>query len=148
LKIYIDCDALPNLIKPVIFRAINRFKIISTAVSNTVINFGDSEYLNYIIVKAGPDEADDCIVEMIEEGDLVITADIPLADRAITKKAYAIDFRGKLFSSGNIKQSLAMRDLMKDIRDSGDFAKGPSAFKQKDVRVFANQLDRFLLQKK
>ncbi len=81
---------------------------------------------------------------MIEEDDLVITADIPLADRVITKKAHAIDHRGKLFSVDNIKQSLAMRNLMQEIRDSGEITKGPAPFSQKDAHEFTNQLNRFL----
>jgi len=81
---------------------------------------------------------------MVRENDLVITADIPLADRVITKKAYAIDHRGKLFSENNIKQSLAIRNLMQEIRDSGEMTKGPAPFSQKNAHEFANRLDQFL----
>ena len=84
------------------------------------------------------------IVEMVEAGDLVITADIPLADRVIAKGAHAIDHRGELYSVDNIKQYLAMRNLMEEIRDSGVMTKGPAAFSQKDAHEFANQLHRFL----
>ena len=81
---------------------------------------------------------------MVAEGDLVITADIPLADRVIAKNAHAIDHRGELFSTENIKQYLAMRNLMESIRDTGEMTKGPPPFNQKDAHEFANQLHRFL----
>ncbi len=97
-----------------------------------------------MIVEAGADEADHKIVEMVEEGDLVITADIPLADRVISKNAHAIDHRGELYSVDNIKQYLAMRDLMEKIRESGEMTRGPKAFSQKDAHEFANQLNSFL----
>jgi len=88
--------------------------------------------------------ADNKIVEMIEEGDLVITADIPLADRVISKNAHAIDHRGELYSKDNIKQYLAMRNLMESIRDMGEITKGPKPFGKKDAELFANQLNMFL----
>jgi uncharacterized protein YaiI (UPF0178 family) len=81
---------------------------------------------------------------MVEEGDLVITADIPLADRIISKKAHAIDHRGELFSVENIKHLLAMRNLMAEIRDSGEMTRGPAPFSKKDTHQFANQLNSFL----
>ncbi|OHE20565.1 MAG: hypothetical protein A2540_07460, partial [Sulfurimonas sp. RIFOXYD2_FULL_37_8] len=103
-----------------------------------------SDLIRYIIVEQGADEADNQIVEAIEEGDLVITADIPLADRTISKKAHAIDHRGELYSVDNIKQYLAMRNLMEKIRESGEMTKGPKPFDQKDAHQFANQLHKFL----
>ncbi len=81
---------------------------------------------------------------MANEGDLVITADIPLADRLISKNSHAIDHRGELFSVDNIKQYLAMRNLMEEIRMSGEMTKGPPPFNQKDAHSFANQLHKFL----
>jgi len=84
------------------------------------------------------------IIELLEPSDLVITADIPVADRTITKNAHAIDHRGELYSVDNIKQYLAMRNLMQSIRDSGEMTKGPAPFSQKDAQKFANQLNRFL----
>jgi len=99
-------------------------------------------------VKLGADEADNHIVELAHEGDLVITADIPLADRLITKKAHAIDHRGELYSVDNIKQYLAMRNLMSEIRDSGEVTGGPAPFGKKDAEGFANQLNAFLQKKR
>lgn len=143
-KLLIDGDALPNLLKPILIKQIERLKIETIVVANKKINLGKSNYLSYIIVDAGADMADDKIVKMLHEGDLVITADIPLADRVISKNAHAIDHRGELYSVENIKQYLAMRNLMEKIRESGEITKGPKAFSQKDAASFANQLNAFL----
>lgn len=145
LKLYVDGDAFPNLLKPIIFRAIERLKIDTYVFANKKISIGKSKFITYLIVDAGADEADDRIVEVLEEGDLVITADIPLADRVISKNAHAIDHRGELYSKENIKQYLAMRNLMEKIRESGEITKGPKAFSSKDAEHFANQLNSFLI---
>ncbi len=143
-KIFVDADAFPNLLKPILFRSIQRLNINTFVVSNKKVSIGKSDNINYIIVEAGADEADHKIVEMLEEGDLVITADIPLADRVISKDAHAIDHRGELYSVDNIKQYLAMRNLMDKIRESGETTKGPKPFGAKDAHQFANQLNSFL----
>jgi uncharacterized protein len=124
--LYIDGDAFPNLLKPIILKAIERLQIKTLVIANKKINIGNSKLIEYIIVEQGADEADNRIVEMVEIGDLVITADIPLADRVISK------------------QYLAIRNLMQDIRDSGEMTKGPAAFSQKDAQQFANSLNNFL----
>ena len=144
MTLYVDGDAFPNLLKPILFRSIERLALSTFVISNKRISIGESKYITYLIVEQGADEADHRIVEMVEESDLVITADIPLADRVITKKAHAIDHRGELYSHDNIKQYLAMRNLMEEIRDSGEMTKGPKPFSQKDAHEFANQLHRFL----
>ena len=144
LKLYVDGDAFPNLLKPILFRSIERLNLKTFVVANKKIDIGKSDLIEYVIVESGADEADHKIVEMVEEGDLVITADIPLADRVITKKAHAIDHRGELYSVDNIKQYLAMRDLMEKIRESGEVTRGPKPFGQKDAHQFANQLNSFL----
>lgn len=143
-KIYVDGDAFPNLLKPILLKQIERLEIETIAIANKKISLGKSKYVSYLIVEAGADEADHKIVEMVEEGDLVITADIPLADRIISQNAHAIDHRGELYSVDNIKQYLAMRNLMEKIRESGEITKGPKAFGQKDAQSFANQLNAFL----
>lgn len=143
-KIYVDGDAFPNLLKPILLKQIERLKIKTIVVSNKKINIGKSEFISYMIVEAGADEADNKIVEMLQEGDLVITADIPLADRVINKNAHAIDHRGELYSVDNIKQYLAMRNLMEKIRESGEITKGPKPFSSKDAELFANQINAFL----
>jgi len=144
LKLYIDGDAFPNILKPIVLRQIEKLKIPTYVVANKKINIGKSDYITYIIVDAGADEADHKIVEMLQEGDLVITADIPLADRVISKNAHAIDHRGELYSKDNIKQYLAMRNLMESIREMGEITKGPKPFGSKDAEHFANQFNKFL----
>ena len=144
MTLYVDGDAFPNLLKPILFRSIERLSLPTFVISNKRISIGKSELITYVIVEQGADEADHRIVEMTEEGDLVITADIPLADRIISKKAHAIDHRGELYSTENIKQYLAMRNLMEEIRESGEMTKGPKPFSQKDAHEFANQLNAFL----
>ena len=144
LKIYIDGDAFPNLLKPILFRSIKRLKLSTFVVANKKVDIGKSNLIKYLIVEAGADEADHKIVEMLQEGDIIITADIPLADRAIAKNAHAIDHRGELYSVDNIKQYLAMRNLMDKIRESGEITKGPKPFGLKDAHEFANQLNSFL----
>jgi len=145
LNIYVDGDAFPNLLKPILLRSIERLNIQTFVIANKKINIGKSKHITYIIVEAGADEADHKIVEMLKESDLVITADIPLADRVISKNAHAIDHRGELYSVDNIKQYLAMRDLMEKIRESGEITKGPKPFSPKDAHEFANQLNSFLI---
>ena len=144
MKLYIDGDAFPNLLKPIVLRSIERLSLPTKVIANKKIYIGRSKYIEYIIVDQGADEADHHIVELCEADDLVITADIPLADRIISKNAHAIDHRGELYSVDNIKQYLAMRNLMESIRESGEMTGGPKAFGQKDAHAFANQLNAFL----
>jgi len=143
MTLYVDGDAFPNLLKPILLRAIERLKIPTIVIANKQIDIGKSLHVSYLIVDQGADEADHKIVERVQEGDLVITADIPLADRVISKKAHAIDHRGALYSVDNIKQYLAMRDLMESIRESGEMTQGPKPFGVKDAHEFANQLNAF-----
>ena len=145
ITLYVDGDAFPNLLKPILLRSIERLKIKTYVIANKKINIGESRHVEYIIVDTLADEADNKIVEMLEEGDLVITADIPLADRVIEKNAHAIDHRGELYSVDNIKQYLAIRNLMESIRESGEITSGPKPFSQKDAQMFANQLNSFLI---
>jgi uncharacterized protein YaiI (UPF0178 family) len=144
VTLFIDGDAFPNLLKPIVLRSIERLKLSTKVIANKKITIGTSKHIEYIIVDQGADEADHRIVEMCQAGDLVITADIPLADRIITKEAHAIDHRGELYSTENIKQYLAMRNLMESIRESGEMTKGPKAFGTKDAHAFANQFNAFL----
>ncbi len=148
MKLYIDGDAFPNLLKPIVTKQIERLKLETFVVSNKPIKVGNSRHIHYLIVQAGADEADKKIVEMVEKNDLVITADIPLADHVISQSAHAIDHRGELYTKENIKQYLAIRNLMAEIRDSGEMTKGPKAFSSKDEESFANQLNAFLEKQK
>ncbi len=143
MRLFIDGDAFPNLLKPIVSRTIERLNLESIVVANKKINISKSKNILYIIVEVGADEADNYIVDAIKEGDLVITADIPLANRVIDKNAHAIDHRGELYTEDNIKQYLAMRDFMQAIRDSGEITKGPAPFGKKDAHEFANQLNAF-----
>jgi len=144
MKLYIDGDAFPKLLKPIVTRAIIKQNITTIVISNKKIDIGKSDLIEYKIVDMGADEADNHIVELLNHGDLVITADIPLADRVIDKNAHAIDHRGELYTKDNIKQYLAYRNLMQNIRDSGEHTKGPKAFGSKDLQNFANQFNKFL----
>ena len=143
MTLFIDGDAFPNLLKPIVLKAIERLKLKTYVIANKRITIGNSKYVEYLIVDAGADEADHKIVEMVEVGDLVITADIPLADRIISKDAHAIDHRGELYSVENVKQYLTMRNFMQEMRDAGEIIGGPKAFGVKDAQNFANQLNAF-----
>lgn len=145
MRLFIDGDAFVNLLKPIVFRAVMRLSLETYVISNKPVKIGESsELIRYIIVESGADEADHKIVEMVQEGDLVVTADIPLADRVVTKGAYAIDHRGELYTQDNIKHYLAMRNLMDEIRSTGEITGGPAPFGKKDAQAFANQFNSFL----
>lgn len=144
MRILVDADALPNDIKTVLFRAARREAIELVMVANSYIKVPESDLFTSIAVAAGADVADDKIVEMLAQGDLVITADIPLADRVVDKGCCAIDPRGQLLDRETIKERLATRDFLDQLRSSGVDTGGPSSFSKRDVQKFANQLDRFL----
>jgi len=146
MTLYIDGDAFPNLLKPIVHKAIEKRGIETIVIANKKINVGDSVHISYKIVPANENEADDKIVELLKENDLVITADIPLANRVLEKNAHAIDHRGTMYTPDNIKHYLAMRNLMQEIRDNGEMTKGPAAFSVKDAQKFANSLNHFLQQ--
>ncbi len=144
MQIFIDADACPSAVKEILFRAAERLRIPLILVANQKIQIPDSDFISNIIVEAGPDLADDRIVELAQKNDLIISADIPLADRVIQKGAFVIDHRGDFFTAENIKERLAVRDLMAELRSGGMETGGPPAFSQKDRKAFADQLDRFL----
>ena len=144
MTLYIDGDAFPNLLKPIVLRAIKRLNLQTYVIANKKIDIGKAITINYMVVQEGANKADDKIVELVKEEDLVITADIPLANRILSKNAHAIDHRGELYTQDNIKEYLAMRNLMQELRDSGEVTKGPAPFSQKDCQKFANSLNAFL----
>ncbi len=144
LQIYVDADACPKVIKEVLFKAIERVKVNMTLVADQFMRIPQSEYIRFLKVPSGIDAADEKIVELTEPGDLVITADIPLADLVVSKGAFAINPRGELYTEQNIKDRLAIRDIMAEIRSTGVDTGGPPPFNPKDKELFANQLDRFL----
>ena len=147
MTLYLDGDAFPHQLKSILFRAIERSAVKTYVVANKSINIGNSRHISPIVVGSGPDEADNWITEMVQEGDLVITADIPLADRIISKNATAINHRGEIYTAANIKNRLAMRDLMQEMRDIGIATGGPPPFSSKDAHGFANQLNKLLTAK-
>ena len=145
MQILIDADAFPNVIRDILIKASLRLNIPLIFVANKPLRLENLSNLSLILVPEGPDVADDRITELVEAGDLVITADIPLADRVVSKGAFAMNPRGKLYTEHNIKDRLAMRDLLNDLRDTGMITGGPAVFGKKDRQAFANQLDSFLV---
>jgi len=145
MQIFVDADAFPNGIRDILMKASLRLTIPLIFVANKPLRLGNQANLSLIIVEEGPDIADDRIAGLVQPGDLVITADIPLADRVVAKNAYAMNPRGMLYTEHNIKDRLGMRDLLNGLRDNGMITGGPAIFSKKDRQAFANQLDRFLV---
>jgi len=144
LHIWVDADACPNVIKEILFRAADRVGVPLTLVANQPVQVPGSRYIRSIQVGAGFDVADNHIVRQAKTGDLVITADIPLAAEAIDKGCLALNPRGELYTEENIRQRLNMRDFLDTLRGSGIDTGGPPSFSQADRQAFANQLDRLL----
>lgn len=144
MKIWVDADACPAVIKDILFRAAERMKIQTTLVANHALRIPPSRYITFLQVTHGFDVADNEIVTRLSAGDLVITGDIPLAAEVIEKGAYALNPRGELYTTENIKARLNMRDFMDTLRSSGINTGGPSALSQSDRQSFANQLDTLL----
>lgn len=144
MQIWIDADACPNVIKDIIFRASQRTKTKVIVVANKPIKIPLNGLVSTIQVPQGFDMADERILEKLENGDLVITADIPFADAAISKGAIAIDPRGDLYNKENIKDRLATRNLMEELRNAGMTLNGPKPLSLRDRQAFANKIDAFL----
>ncbi len=144
MKILVDADACPRAVKEILFRAVQRLKFPSTLIAIQYMRVPLADHIDSIAVAAGPDEADDRIVELAEADDLVITADIPLADRVVAKGATALDPRGTLLTAANIKERLATRDLLDELRSAALVEGGPSSYGARDSQAFANQLNQFL----
>jgi uncharacterized protein YaiI (UPF0178 family) len=145
MQIFIDADAFPNVIRDILIKASLRLNVPLIFVANKLLCLEKLANISLIMVPEGPDVADDRIAGLVQPGDLVITADIPLADRVVAKKAFAINPRGKLYTEQNIKDRLAKRDLLNRLRDTGVMTGGPAEFSKKDCQAFANQLDSFLI---
>jgi len=144
MQIWVDADACPGVIKEILFRAAERKQIATILVANQLIRHPPSQWIRAVQVEKGFDVADNRIVESANVGDLVITADIPLAAAVIDKGAHALNPRGEFYSKENIRQLLDMRNFMDTLRSSGVETGGPPSFSQADRQNFANQLDRFL----
>ncbi len=149
MQIWVDADACPQVIKGILFRAAERARVLTTLVSNMALGrTPSSPYIRTIRVGKGFDGADQRILEEMQPGDLVITADLPLAADVVTRGGYALDPRGDLYSEDNVGERLAMRNLMQDLRSEGELLAGPAPFRQSDRQLFANQLDRFLTRRR
>lgn len=146
MKIWVDADACPGVIKDILFRSAERTGLPMTLVANQSVRVPKIKNISFLLVRAGFDEADNEIVRLMSEGDLVITADIPLAADVINKGGLALNPRGELYSAENVRARLNMRDFMETLRSSGVNTGGPDALGQKDRQQFANQLDRLLTQ--
>jgi len=144
ISIWVDADACPKVIKDIICRAAERTQVTTTFVANQNIPLPGSKVLHALRVEAGFDVADNEIVKRMNEGDLVITQDIPLAAEVIELNGAALNPRGEFYTRENIRQRLNMRDFMDTMRSSGVQTGGPPPLGQQERQAFANQLDRFL----
>ena len=144
MKLWVDADACPVVIKEILFRAAERTGVEVTLIANQPIRVPPSRFINFVQVSSGFDVADNEIVNRLEAGDLVITGDIPLAADVIEKGGHALSPRGERYTTENIKARLNIRDFMDTLRGSGIDTGGPPAFNQNDRKAFADQLDRLL----
>lgn len=144
MKIWVDADACPKVIKNILYRAAERARVDVILVANQPLVVPRSAFISSRTVAQGFDVADAAITDWAETGDLVVTADIPLAAAVVEKGIVAINPRGELYTNENVRQQLSMRDFMADLRGAGVQTGGPAAFNQRDRQAFANQLDRLL----
>ena len=144
MHIWVDADACPKPVKEILFRAAARREVMVTLVANQPLYTPPSQYISTLQVPAGFDVADNEIVSRVEPGDLVITADIPLAAEVIENEGVALDPRGELYTPENIRERLNMRDFMSELRDTGVQTGGHASYGNREKQAFANQLDRLL----
>lgn len=145
MRIWVDADACPNVIKEILFRASVRTQVPLTLVANQPLRTPSSVLIRQLQVSSGFDAADQRIIELVAPGDLVITADIPLAAKVIEKSALALNPRGELYTADNVRERLAMRNLMDELRGGGMITGGPPVLNKSDRLAFANALDRVLM---
>lgn len=144
MKIWVDADACPGVIKEILYRAAERAQVQLTLIANQMLRVPPSPWIRALQVPAGFDVADQRIAEEAVAGDLVVTADIPLAAQVIAKGAHVLDPRGELLDAGNIQERLTMRNFMDSLRSGGVETGGPAAFSAADRQTFANRLDGLL----
>jgi uncharacterized protein len=147
LHIWVDADACPLVIKEILFRVANRTSTPVTLIANQMLHVPPSPWIKSLQVPSGFDVADQRIASEAHEGDIVVTADIPLAALVIEKRAWVIDPRGDLIDHSTIQAKLTMRNFMEGLREGGVQTGGPAAFNARDARNFANQLDRLLVRR-
>lgn len=144
MKIWVDADACPAVVKDILYRAANRTQTPLTLIANRMLRVPPSPWIRALQVPAGFDAADRRIADEANPGDLVVTADIPLAAQIVAKGASALDPRGELLDADTIQERLTMRNFMEELRSSGVDTGGPAAFSAADARAFAQRLDAFL----
>ena len=144
MHIWVDADACPKVIKEILYRAADRVAVGLTLVANQPLQVPGSQYIRSVQVAPGFDVADNYIVQQASAGDLVVTADIPLAAEVVAGGCLALNPRGELYTAENIRERLNMRDFMDTLRSSGMDTGGPASLGQRDRQAFANQLDRLL----
>lgn len=144
MHIWIDADACPKLVMEVLFRAAERMRVATTLVANHAVSAPRSRVITSRQVPLGFDVADEVILDNLQVGDLVITADVPLADKVLARGANALNPRGTFYTRENIKDHLVRRDMREELRGMGEATGGPRPLGKKDVQVFANALDSFL----
>lgn len=148
MHIWVDADACPKAIKEILYKAVVRCKLSMTLVANAYLSYPRNPSIRFVQVEKGFDGADNYIVTHVEEGDLVITADIPFAAEVVAKRATALNPRGELYTENNIKQRLTLRDMQEQLRSFGEHRGGPAALGIKEKTAFANALDRCLAKQK
>ncbi|MDF1577663.1 MAG: YaiI/YqxD family protein [Desulfobulbales bacterium] len=144
MKIWVDADACPAVIKEILFRAAERLGVRMTLVANHPLRVPASKLIAFVQVSSGLDVADSEIVNRVGAGDLVITADIPLAAEVVEKGASALNPRGEMYTAENVRDRLSMRDFMEGLRRDGIDTGGPAPLGPRDRQTFANSLDKFL----
>ena len=148
MRIWVDADACPQVIKEILYRAAERVQVLTTLVANSALRIPPSDFIRTVRVSQGSDVADHRIVQEVEPGDLVVTADIPLAAAVIARGAHALDPRGELYSEDNVRERLAFRNLMQDLRATGTLIDGPAPFGTRERRLFADHLDHLLTRRR
>lgn len=143
-KIWIDADACPKAVKEIVFKTSRRLNINIVLVANSYQNIPHSDLIQLIVVSNGFDAADQHIIDQVEIHDIVITADIPLAAKVLKKKAIALNPRGEIYTENNISSISSLRDFMKEFRDAGTITGGPAAFGPKDIKRFADSLNKLI----
>jgi uncharacterized protein YaiI (UPF0178 family) len=143
-KIWIDADACPKAVKEIVFNTSRRLNISIVLVANTYQMIPRSDLIQLIVVDKGFDAADQHIIDQVEIHDIVITADIPLAAKVLKKKAIALNPRGEIYNENTIGSILSMRDFMKELRDAGTITSGPAMFGPKDIKRFADSLNKLI----
>jgi len=144
MVVWVDADACPAQIKEILFRAAERVQVQTVLVANHALRVPKSRFVQARQVESGFDVADARIIATLTAGDLVITADVPLAAQVVAAKAFALNPRGTLYTPDNVQDHLARRNFMDALRSSGETTRGPAPLNKTDIQAFANELDRFL----